>query len=199
MFKAPAIVKKINIEEYFKNTVIPDDWNTLEEFVDWYFDSRMPILPPWNAEVIKSDDAVAICVFKKGHYQVEFYLEHPMLTILEHCHPGMEVIIVELGGGGLHGKNKEFEVSNSWGQVQKKLMAGEYHGGDTSMNLGKGYCILAFQRWENCDEMHSAATQWKGELHGNIQAELIKKHKGDVFVEGKIADITLNANGTPKT
>jgi hypothetical protein len=66
MFKVPEIIKKINIEEYFKNIVIPDDWDTLEEFVDWYIDSRMPILPPWNAEVIKSDDAVAICVFKKG-------------------------------------------------------------------------------------------------------------------------------------
>lgn len=175
MFKGTEVVKKINPADYYKDIVIPDDWNSLEEFVDWYLNSRMPLLVPWNAEVIKSDDAVAITIFKKGNYQVEFYLEYPRMTILKHSHPRMEVIVLELGGGGLHGIDKEYGVSKKWGTVQKKLMPGEEHGGDTSMNLGKGFCLLAFQRWENPDEMLSAATQWKGEIHGEVQAELIKK------------------------
>lgn len=196
MFKFPDIIKKLDPSEYYKDISIPDDWDTLEEFVDWYVESKMPLMPPWNAEVIRSDDAVAICVFKKGRYQVEFYLEYPRMTILSHSHPRMEVIIIELGGGGLYGKDEKTNVSKSWGKIQKKLLAGEYHGGDTSMNLGKGYCTLAFQRWENPEEMVSAATQWKGEIHGPIQADLIKKHKGDVFIDNKIADITLKSDGT---
>jgi len=193
MFKKSHIIKKLNPADYYKDINIPDDWNSLEEFTDWYLESKMPLLPPWNAEVIKSDDAVAICIFKKNKYQVEFYLEYPRMAILEHSHPGMEVIIFELGGGGLSGRDKEFNTSETWGNVQKKLMPGEPHGGDNSMNLGKGYCILAFQRWENEDEMISAATQWKGQIHGPIQAELIKRHKGKVYIDENYADITRPA------
>jgi hypothetical protein len=82
----PPSWKSIDPAKYFSNITIPDNWDTLEDFVDWYIDARMPLIVPWNAEVIRSDDAAAVCVFKKGHYQVEFYLEYPKMYILSLIH-----------------------------------------------------------------------------------------------------------------
>ena len=68
------IWKTFESNDFFKDLQIPDDWVTLEDFVNWYMESKIPIMIPWNAKVIRSDDAVAISIFRKGQYQVEFYL-----------------------------------------------------------------------------------------------------------------------------
>jgi hypothetical protein len=39
--------------------------------------------------------------------------------------------------------------------------------------------------------MTSAAVQWKGQLQGEYQMELIKKHYPDAFIRSGYADITL--------
>jgi len=127
---------------------------------------------PWNAEVIRSDDAVAICVFRKGNYQVEYYIEYPKMWIRKHSHPRMEVITMKLGGGKLSPKDSIMDTSRTWGSLSKKLNPGSYHG-DNGGGFGHGFVTLAFQRWEDPAEMTSAAVQWKGELQGEWQAELI--------------------------
>jgi hypothetical protein len=180
--------KIVDSKKYFENIVIPDDWDTLENFVDWYMEQRMPLMVPWNAEVIKTDDAVAICIFRKGRYQVEFYLEFPRMSIPEHAHPRMEVITVDLGGGGLSPKN-EIGTSKKWGTIDLNLKAGEVHGGGTMARLGAGMCFLAFQRWDDPQEMSSAAVQWQGITAGPIQENLIKRKKGNVLVRSGYADI----------
>lgn len=189
----PDVWKKYDPEVFFQNLKIPDDWNSLEDFVDWYMESKIPILIPWNAEVIMSDDAVAICIFKKGHYQVEFYLEYPKMYIRKHAHPRMEVIVMDLGGGNMHPKSA-FDVSKIWGRTFKKLMPGDEHGGDSATVLSKGFVTLAFQRWENIEEMSSAAIQWKGELQGPIQEQLIKKKKVNAVVDEKYADVSSDTS-----
>ena len=52
--------------DYYSTLAIPDTWNTLEDFVDWFVDSKYPIIVPWNAEVRRTDDATTICLFRKG-------------------------------------------------------------------------------------------------------------------------------------
>lgn len=188
--------KKIEAKDYFSNLEIPDDWDSLEDFVDWYIDNRMPMMIPWNAEVIRSDDAVAICTFRKGHYQVEFYLEYPRMWIRKHAHPRMEVITMSLGAGSLTPKDSELPTSTLWGTLTKKLPAGDYHGGDSSGGIGNGFITLAFQRWEDPSEMTSAAVQWKGELQGPYQEKLIKRKKPDVLVEPGYADVSSPAKET---
>lgn len=181
--------KQINSVDYFKNIEIPEDWNNLEDFVDWYIDQRMPMMIPWNAKVMRSDDAVAICVFRKGHYQVEFYLEYPKMYIRKHSHPRMEVITMELGGGNLYPPN-QLNLSMNWGFINSKLINGNYHGGDIQTSNGDGFVTLAFQRWEDPNEMTSASVQWRGELQGPIQAELIKSYYPDSYIVDSYADVS---------
>ena len=181
--------KHIDADKYFSQITIPDDWATLEDFVDWFIDSRMPLMIPYNAEVIRSDDAVAVCLFRKGNYQIEFYLEYPKMYIRKHAHPRMEVITMDLGGGSMSPPN-ENNTSMVWGAVTKKLSSGTYHGGDSGKQLGNGFVTLAFQRWDNPEEMTSAAVQWKGGLQGPHQAELIKRKKKNAIVEDNYADVT---------
>jgi hypothetical protein len=197
------IWKQIDANDYFKDVKIPDDWASLEDFVDWYCTQRMPIMIPWDANVIRSDDAVAICLYRKGNYQVEFYIEYPNMYIRKHSHPRMEVITMSMGGGGTWKPNEgsTTNTASTWGGLSTKLVNGAYHGGDADTTTGNGFITLAFQRWENPEEMTSAAVQWKGELQGEWQTELIKKHYPEAFMREGYADIskTIESSSTINT
>lgn len=186
------IVKKYHVEDIYKDLAIPETWETLEDFVEWYIvTARMPILIPQESEVIQSDDAAAICIFRKGAYQVEFYLQYPNLEILEHSHPDMEVIIVDLAGGN-QGEKSSFGVSSRWGNTFSKLKAGDYHSAP-KFEYANGGITLAFQRWINTNKQFSAASNWKGFIRGSDghQAKLIKRINGsDVFINDEVADVT---------
>jgi hypothetical protein len=184
------IWKQFSATDFFANLDIPEDWDSLEDFVDWYMGSKIPLIIPWNAEVIRSDDAVAICIFRKGNYQVEFYLEYPEMYIRKHAHPRMEVIVMDLGGGSITPKQTDIDVSRLWGRTYEKLNPGEYHGGDSSSLISGGFVTLAFQRWENPDEMTSAAIQWKGEIQGPLQSTLITKHYPNGLIQSNYADVS---------
>ena len=193
--------KQINAADYFKDVKIPDDWDSLEDFVDWYCDQRMPMMIPWNANVIRSDDAVAICLFRKGNYQVEFYIEYPNMYIWKHSHPRMEVITMTMGGGGTWKPNEgsTTNTGSTWGGLSTKLVNGAYHGGDADASTGNGFVILAFQRWENPEEMTSAAVQWKGQIQGKYQENLIKSYYPEAFIKEGYADITKDVTGNVVT
>ena len=193
--------KIVNANDYFKDVKIPEDWASLEDFVDWYCEQRMPMMIPWNANVIRSDDAVAICLFRKGNYQVEFYIEYPNMYIWKHSHPRMEVITMTMGGGGTW-KPNEGSMTNTgstWGGLSTKLVNGAYHGGDADASTGNGFVILAFQRWENPEEMTSAAVQWKGQIQGQHQADLINSYYPEAFIKEGYADITKDVSGNSVT
>jgi hypothetical protein len=101
----------------------------------------------------------------------------------------MEVITMKLGGGKLSPKDSIMDTSRTWGSLSKKLNPGSYHG-DNGGGFGYGFVTLAFQRWENPEEMTSAAVQWKGELQGSIQADTIKSHFPNALIQEGYADIT---------
>ena len=145
---------------------------------------------PYNAVVVRSDDASAICVFRKGNYQVELYLIYPEMWIRKHAHPRMDVIVMHLGGGSIAPED-EYGVSKKWGEIAFNLKAGTYHGGDSRGQFGNGSVTLTFQRWEDPTEITSAAIQWKGDLQGPIQTNLIQAHRPDaLIVPNLFADVT---------
>lgn len=184
--------KTIDPRQYFAGLQIPETWASLEDFVQWYLDNRMPIMPPWNAGVTRSDDATATCLFRHGNYQVELYLEFPDMSILPHSHPDMEVMVMTLGGTGLDPRIETEDndsVSRTWGIISEKLMPGEIHGGDTGTRLGYGTVFFAFERWYNQEEVSSAAVQWVGGLQGPIQEELIRSKRKEAHVEPGYANI----------
>jgi len=190
--------KQFDSAKYFANINIPEDWDTLENFVEWYLEARMPMMIPFNAKVIRSDDACAVCVFRKGSYQVEFYLEYPEMYIRKHSHPRMEVITMQLGGGSIAPAQSN-GTSVTWGTAAPNLLPGQYHGGDFGTMIGDGFITLAFQKWYNPAEMSSAAIQWKGELQGPIQAKLIKDNVKTALVQDNYADATGLDEHNPKS
>jgi hypothetical protein len=188
------IRSKLSPNDYYKDLVIPDDWLDLEDFASWWIKNKMPMLVPWNAEVIISDDATAICVFRKGQYQVEFYVEHPFYSISSHCHPGMEVITLYLAGGENcpTGPNTFFNTANRWGRVKSRLNSGEYHGGEDT-TITSGFVLIAIQKWDEGIKVASAAVNWKGDTAGPKQDSLIKRHRPDAFTRTGYADVSLKS------
>jgi hypothetical protein len=180
--------KKINSGQYFKDIEFPN-WETVEDFTDWYINSKMPFMIPWDASVLMTDDATALCLFKKPPYQVELYLIHPKKVVPEHCHPGLEVITMFLDGGKLT-KSDKFNMGQNWGLLSKKITNDEPHGGTTSTQFSNGYCLLAFQKWPNDTEITSASIHWKGYTAGPIHEKLIQKYHPNAVSADGFADVT---------
>lgn len=185
------VIAKMPSSYYFKNIVIPDTWDTIEDFTEWWIKNKMPLMIPRDAEVIISDDATAICVFRHGRYQIEFYIIRPHYSIESHCHPGMEVMTIYFGGGNNSpiGAKTFHNTADQWGRVRAKLESGQYHGGENT-DVFSGFVLVAIQKWDEGIPMSSAAVNWTGKTAGPQQEALIKKHRPDVIIESGYADIT---------
>ncbi len=161
----------------YPNLVIPETWNSVEEFGNWWIKSGMPIMFPENAEVFLSDDATAICLFRKGRFQVELYLIHPHPIVPVHEHPGVEVIKVRLN-------------SKKYPYLSETLHDGESHGsGIRNESEERGYPLLAIQHWLTRDPT-TVASMWKGNTVGPLQEALIKRFNPEALVKEGWADIT---------
>ena len=181
--------KKCSPIDYFKEIIVPDSWETIEDFTNWYLGQRMPLMIPWDAEVIRTDDATAICIFRKPPYQVELYLIHPGLSVSRHAHPGMDVITMSLGGG----KNDTKSIigtSTNWGNISENLKAGELHGGQSMPLTSLGFGLISFEKWPANIPMTSAAIHWQGKTAGPIHDNLIKSRNPGCVVKSGHADIT---------
>lgn len=182
--------KRCSPIDYFKDIVIPESWETIEDFTNWYLEQRMPLTIPWDAEVIQTDDATAICIFRKPPYQVELYLIHPKLSIPIHAHPGMDVITMSLGGG----KNDTKSItgtSTNWGNIAENLKDGESHGGQGMLRNSLGFGLLSFEKWPEHTVLTSAAIHWKGKTAGPLHDALIKKHYPEAVIYPGYADISV--------
>jgi hypothetical protein len=179
-------------DSYFSSTQIPDTWNTLEDFINWYMDSKMPLMIPWDAKVMCTDDATAICIFKKPPYQIELYIIHPNQTIPPHSHPDMEVITMVLGGGKLYKPGFEhLNCGKEWGKLTDKLVFPQTHGGKFT-DYSDGYVLLSFEKWLNNTELTSASVQWAGETAGPIHDKLILKHNPSSLIKEGYAVSKVN-------
>lgn len=189
-------MSKYDIEEYFKHLEIPEEpWKDVVAFREWYMDSKMPFIPPWDTEVICSDDATAICMFRHKQFQVELYLVHPNMPIPLHCHPGMESQIVHLGAGGTEKSNTSLILSQ-WGTIYPVLKPGEFHGARELGVFTKGYAMLTFEKFPDGVEPTSAAVLWAGETAGPKQNELIRKYYPDSDVTDERAIAVFNTGAT---
>jgi hypothetical protein len=184
----------LNSEDYYRNMVIPNNWDTLEDFFNWFIlDARMPLMIPWNAKIIHGDDFTAISIFKKGQYQVELFLEHPSLYIRTHAHPNVETINMRLGGNDQHPVQPVHNMSTQWGTIDWKKPAGLVHGSDPSGERFSGCCLLSFQKWINDEPVTSVATHWKGTTAGHLHDSIIRKEYPESFVKNGYADVTVSA------
>jgi mannose-6-phosphate isomerase-like protein (cupin superfamily) len=65
---------------------IPDTWNNIDDFAQWYRAAGFPILPPADTKVYVTDMSYSTIVFRKGPFQVEMYLMAPDQQALPHSH-----------------------------------------------------------------------------------------------------------------
>lgn len=162
----------------YPNLHIPDTWNNVEEFADWWIKSGMPLIIPDSVEVFLSDDATSVALFRKNRFQVELYLIHPNPIVPLHEHPGVEVIKVRL-----YGKKYPY-LSNT-------LKNGESHGAGIRLDAeSKGYPLLAIQHWLDRDP-ETIAAMWKGDTVGPKQESLIKRFNPNAYIKDGFADITI--------
>jgi hypothetical protein len=186
----------LSASSYFNSIIIPDDWNTVEDFFNWYIlDAKMPLAIPWDSEIIQTEDSTAISIFKKGQYQVELILKKPTVATKNHCHPNMESITLNLGGGHAS-KLSEFNmVSSKWGSISWRHPLDSMHSElrtnpDNTLN---NYSILSFQRWID-SPVKSALTNWKGTTSGPLHDECILRANPGKFAQSGYADVTLINN-----
>jgi hypothetical protein len=157
---------------------IPDTWDNVRAFADWWIAAGMPILFPANPEVFLSDDATAVSLFRHGQFQIELYLIHPTPKVPIHEHPGVEVIKMSLTAA-----EKGPIMSNV-------LKEGESHGaGQRQAAEQIGYPLIAVQHWLT-REPTTIASMWKGPTVGPLQEALIKRFNPDAYVVEGYADIT---------
>lgn len=165
------------IQNPYKNLHVPDDWDNVKQFADWWIQSGMPIMFPPNPEVFLSDDATSIALFRKKRFQVELYLIHPNPKVPMHEHPDVEVIKMRLG-------NRENPI------MSEVLYNGESHGAGLKLEAEtKGFPLIAFQRWLT-REPATVAGMWKGQTVGPKQEELIKRFNPNALMMDGYADIT---------
>lgn len=182
--------KYVSQEALYQNLNIPDDWDSLESFVEWYIENKYPIIIPWDAMVRKTDDATTICIFRKNKFQVEIYLIYPNWVIKRHSHPGVEVITMVMGGGN-RGMQLPLGCSNLAGNISNKLTEGKYHGGH-SVGDHNGYVLFSFEKWSTDIPMTSAAVNWEGHTAGPLQDELIEKTFPGSVLNSGYADVRLS-------
>lgn len=156
---------------------IPESWNDVGHFCDWYMENNMPINFPSKPEVFLSDDATAICLFRHGQFQVELYLIHPEPKVPIHEHPNVEVIKVRVDGD-------KAEASNILVNRQSHGVGFRLEGEDI------GFPLLAVQHWKTEHAPTTVAAQWKGKTAGPKQEALIKRFHPDALVIRGYADVT---------
>lgn len=170
-------------EEYFSNLNIPNNWNSLEDFVDWYMASKMPIIIPEDSQVYVNENSTSIVFFRHGNFQVELYITFPGTYVEPHFHPGMEIITMQIG---------KMNKNIIWGSCSDKLIPGKYHEAD--FRSEKGCVFFTFERWFDEKNMTSASVNWKGKTVGKKHIENILAQYPNSFVNGYYVDVSREKN-----
>lgn len=169
----------------------PETWRDVTEFARWYLGQGMPLMPPQNVEVFCSDDATAMCVFRKGQFQAEMYLIHPGQGVVMHQHPGVEVIKY-YPGTFQHLSEGRF-VPLDRPQGRPVLLEGEAHGVAKATPVPAGFSLIALQHWAPGLEPCTVAARWKGKTVGPKQEALIRRFYPEAYVVRGYADVTKKA------
>jgi quercetin dioxygenase-like cupin family protein len=160
-------------------------WKTVEEFRDWYIKSKFPLRPPFTNPVFHTDNAMSLCLYREGRFQVELYITKPFSTSPPHTHPGVESAFMYLTGNldfFLEGRDN---VSNA--EFQKAKVDGTHmaFGSVVSspdgiphwLKIGKeGAAFLSFEYWKDKDPV-SVTVNWKGDTVGSEHDKVINASK----------------------
>lgn len=163
-------------------------WDTLEEFVEWYKAEGFPFRPPFEDSVYMTDISYSYVLYREGCYQAELYLVRPNTESPEHSHPGVENIIMVLGGDVSFSENgKYIDLSEHYqepapdgtnklfGMCSSKLNDQGTHAlfaGD------KGGAFISFEKWPEDMTPNSVTINWKGDPVDSGHAAIIDNLEG---------------------
>lgn len=164
--------------------VIPETWENVDRFADWYIAAGLPFLPPINSEVFVVEDTTSYTIFRKGQFQVELYLIYPQPIVIEHEHPDVETVTIMLGKYNKNGILDTFYRSD----IQKN---GDKHGTDFRVQKGRGFPLIVIEHWLKSPPT-TVASRWKGFIVGKKHHELIKRFNPECIIENQYADVTKN-------
>jgi len=173
-------MKQYNFEDYFSTVTIPETWETLDEFIEWYMDSRMPWMIPEDSEVYVTDNASSIILFRHDRYQVELYINYPKSHVPLHGHPGLDVATMQIGRMN----------PIQWGNAGKVLKSGKKHTANLASE--KGTVFLTFEKWLPGIPMTGASVNWVGPTVGSIHEKLIKRHFPNVEIVDGVSMLSLD-------
>lgn len=132
---------------------------------------------PWAGKVIVTDVSASSLVFVDGLYSVEEYFLFPNCNVPIHHHP-CDTVTIFLGGSffgmsiGGSGTGSRKYNSSDFGDVGYPLKAGDSH----AALIGDGGAVsLVVTKWDNLEQMNSAAIEWYGDPSGPIHAQLLAR------------------------
>ncbi|GAA4401244.1 hypothetical protein [Quisquiliibacterium transsilvanicum] len=183
--KPPVLSHHLKLEQ----GAVPDTWPDVTAFAEWYLSAGMPMMIPSDYEIFLSDDASAMCLFRKGQFQVELYMVYPGPLVPIHEHPDVEVIKYYSGTFD-HIEGGRF-VRQRKAEGRPVLKKGEAHGAGFQLQGEKGgFALFAFQHWAPDLKPCTVAARWKGKTVGPKQEALIRRFYPDAYVVEGYADVT---------
>jgi hypothetical protein len=174
-----------SLQKIYMRAKIPDDWNNLDEFSNWYRSSGYPILPPADTKVYVGDITYSTVVFRKGRFQVELYMVAPNSTSGVHTH-NHESRFLHLAGsmeGYADDPNDSIRIGKQgpsimkdgvdpdFGMFSPSSKIGEMHGLRTHEH---GCVFFNFEMWPEDIEPTSALVQFVGPSTGPKHDEIKK-------------------------
>jgi hypothetical protein len=172
------------LNKYSSYLSIPDNWESLNDFANWYIDNKMPIIIPEDSHVYYTELVSSYVMFKHKTFQVEMYVIKPNHTIPtpNHCHPGVDLLMFHIGGKA---------AQALLGNCTPILKSGQYHGGAATFFNKYGTIWLSIQQWHDITNMTSVSVHWKGETDGPEHIAMILKHRPNAYVNGNYVDSTI--------
>jgi hypothetical protein len=158
---------------YYNNLLIPDTWDNVIEFAEWYLENKMAIRILNNQEIFVTDISTSWIMFRHGRFQAEMYLlPKNLFDTPRHSHPNIDVATIAISNAGDNDRNK------FWG-LPRALAAGDWHNNITN---GRGALFITCEHWKDGVEMTSAAVNWNGKLCGPLHANLIKEYYPNAII-----------------
>lgn len=154
--------------------LVQPEFNSVESFFSWYKENGYPLNPPADCEVFVTDISYSYCLYRHGRFQVEIYLVKPNAQTPEHSHPGVENIIMLMGGDAFAGivppQNNLPAPVNIFGMCAPTLKDNNTHAVGTRT---RGAALLSVEMWPEGVIPTSLAVNWEGSACGSVHAGLL--------------------------
>lgn len=150
-------------------------WQTVEEFAAWYKANNMPMRPPQDDPIYVTEISMSYVLFREGQFQAELYLVKPNTGSPQHSHPGIENIIMLLGGDITLENSQGDKVSPPQGMDIFGLLGSPIRNNETHALLcgNKGGAFLSLEKWGDDIKPTSVTIRWEGNTCGSEHTKLV--------------------------